>query len=74
MTMKKINPGQNLPHNVLYPLRGQARRRALLDVKVEVLVDVLEHQVEHHLPVHPLAVADIQQPGEVQHGYSSSSN
>ena len=62
VAVEEIHSGQDLPHDVLDPLRSQARWGTLLNVEVEVLVHVLEHQVEHHLPVHPLSVADVQQP------------
>ena len=61
VAVEKIHPGENLPHDVLDPLRSEARRRTLLDVEVEVLVDMLEHEVQHHLAVQPLAVTDVQQ-------------
>ena len=65
MAVKEVYPGQYLPHNVLDPLRCEARRRTLLNVEVEVLVHVLEHQEQVHLPphLHPLAVTNIQQSG-----------
>ena len=68
MAVKEVDPGQYLPHNVLDPLRCEAGRRTLLNVEVEVLVHVLEHQEQVHLPphLHPLAVTNIQQSGSIE--------
>ena len=62
VTVEEVHAREDLPHDVFDSLRGQAGRGALLYVEIEILVDMLEHEVEHHLPVHPLAVADIEQP------------
>ena len=68
MAVKEVNPGQYLPHNVLDPLRCEAGWRTLLNIEVEVLVHVLEHQEQVHLPaeLHALAVADVQQSAAAQ--------
>ena len=48
----------------LDPILPQPRRGALLEVGGEVLVDVLEHEVQRHLPLAAGAVADVKQSGE----------
>ena len=65
MAVEEVHPGQDLPHDVLDPLGGEAGRGTLLDVEVEVLVDMLEDEVEDHLPVQALAVTDVQQSGKI---------
>ena len=45
----------------LDPIWPQPGRRALLEVCGEVLVDVLEHEVQRHLPLAAGAVADVKQ-------------
>ena len=63
VAVKEVHPGEDLPHDVLDPLGSEAGWRTLLNVEVEVLVDMLEHEVENHLPVQALTVTDVQQPG-----------
>ena len=48
----------------LDPIWPQPWRRALLEVCGEVLVDVLEHEVQGHLPLAAGAVADVKQSVE----------
>ena len=62
VTVEEVNTGEDLPHDVFDSLRSQTGWGTLLYVEVEILVDVLEDEVENHLPVHPLAVADVEQP------------
>ena len=68
VAVEEIHSGQDLPHDVLDPVLGEAGRGALLYVEVEVLVDMLEHQEQVHLPaeLHALAVADVQQSAAAQ--------
>ena len=66
MTVEEVHAREDLPHDVFDSLRSQAGRWTLLYVEVQILVDMLEDEVENHLPVHPLAVADVEQPeGEI---------
>ena len=41
------------------------------NVEVQILVDMFEDKVQHHLTVHSLAMANVQQYMMVQSGYSS---
>ena len=61
VTVEEVHAREDLPHDVFDSLRSQPRGRTLLYVEIEILVHVLEHEVENHLTVHPLSVADIQQ-------------
>ena len=45
----------------LDPIWREAGRRALLEVCGQVLVDVLEDEVQRHLPLAAGAVADVKQ-------------
>ena len=62
VTVEEVHAREDLPHDVFDSLRSQAGWGTLLYVEIQILVDMLEHEVEHHLPVHPLAVADVEQP------------
>ena len=68
VAVEEVHPREDLPHDVLDPVLGEAGRGALLYVEVEVLVNVLEHQEQVHLPaeLHALAVADVQQSAAAQ--------
>ena len=62
VTVEGVHAREDLPHDVFDSVRGETGWGTLLYVGVEILVDVLEDEVENHLPVHPLAVADVEQP------------
>ena len=63
IAVKKVNPGEYLPHDVLDPIMRQAGRRHPLNVEVQILVHVLKHQEKVHLTahLHPLTVTNIKQ-------------
>ena len=62
MAMKKVDPRQYLPHDVLDPLRSQTWRRTTLNVLVEVLVNMFKYQEQVHLPpINPLSMTNIKQ-------------
>ena len=65
VAVQEVHPAQQLPHQVLDLVLGEAGRRALGQVGVEVLVHVLEHEVEDHLAVVARAVADVLQLDDV---------
>ena len=71
MAVEEVHPGEYLPHDVLDAVMGQAGRGHPLDVQVQVLIHVLEHQEQVHLAahLHPLTVANIKQSGNADNSF-----
>ena len=63
MAVEEVDPGENLPHDVLDPIVGQTGWRNPLNVEVQILVHVLKHQEKVHFAahLHPLTVTNIKQ-------------
>lgn len=65
LAVQEIHPAQYLPRDLLDPRRPQPPES--LDVRREILLGMLEHQVhnEQLLLLHPSAVTDVEQPHHV---------
>ena len=65
VAMKEVHPAEDLPHEVPGLLQRDPGLRDAREILVEVLVHVLEHEVERHLPLPPGPVTDVHQPHDV---------